>query len=199
MPRKYDLKRRAERQDETRIRIVDATVALHKEIGPARTTIKAIAERAGVERLTVYRHFPDEGLLFGACGARFREKHPPPDPGVWVAEIDPVARVRLALTGLYAWYADNESMIANAERDAELLPALRAARAPFAQYQEAVAAILARGWGRDDDAMMRLAAARLAIDFHSWRSLVQRQALPVQAAIELMVTLIASAGIDRTR
>src|ERR671919_2710297 len=82
-PRKYEKKRRAEQEAETRQRIVEAMVALHREVGPARTTISAIAERAGVERLTVYRHFPDERSLFEACTGHWRASHPPPDPGPW--------------------------------------------------------------------------------------------------------------------
>ena len=82
--RKYTQSRRAEQQSETRRRIVDAVYALHGEIGPARTTIKAIAERAGVERLTVYRHFADEREIFTACSAHFQEEMPPPDPAAWL-------------------------------------------------------------------------------------------------------------------
>ena len=81
--RKYEKKRRAEQESETRRRIVQAVFELHGEIGPARTTIKAIAERAGVERLTVYRHFADEGAIFAACDAHFRSETPPPDPAEW--------------------------------------------------------------------------------------------------------------------
>src|SRR5688500_10745162 len=105
MPRKYELKKRAEAQDETRRRITEATVELHGTIGPARTTISAIAERAGVQRLTVYRHFPDERALLGACTSHWRERHPPPDPGPWTAIEDPRERAERALGELYGWYA----------------------------------------------------------------------------------------------
>ena len=105
MPRKYELKERAERQAETRRRIVDAVVALHRQIGPARTTISAIAERAGVERLTVYRHFADESSLFAACSAHFATEVPPPDPALWSAIRQPRERLRAALLAFYAYYA----------------------------------------------------------------------------------------------
>ena len=72
MKRRYELKERARRQAETRQRIVDAAVELHTSVGPARTTISAIAERAGVERHTVYAHFPDEPTLFRACSTHWR-------------------------------------------------------------------------------------------------------------------------------
>src|SRR3954462_4827896 len=122
MPRKYELKRRAGRQAETHRRIVEATVALHEEVGPAHTSISAIAERAGVERLTVYRHFPDDASLFAACSHRFTEGHPPPDPETWAEIADPVARLRAALGAFYAFYRDGEGMLTNIERDAPQLP-----------------------------------------------------------------------------
>src|SRR5215218_5679232 len=95
--RRYQKKRRAEQEAETRQRIVEAVFALHRECGPARTTISAIAERAGVERLTVYRHFKGEAELFAACSAHFRAEVPPPDPASWVTIREPAARVRSAL------------------------------------------------------------------------------------------------------
>ena len=73
------MKERARRKAETRERIVEATVALHTSIGPARTTISAVAERAGVERHTVYAHFPDDGSLLRACSAHWEARHPSPD------------------------------------------------------------------------------------------------------------------------
>lgn len=194
MPRKYELKRRAERQDETKRRIVDATVALHAEIGPARTTVKAIAERAGVERLTVYRHFPDEGALFGACGARFRELHPPPDPGEWVAIDDPVERLRRALSALYGFYSENQAVLVNSARDAEHLPALQAARAPFGHYLQAVRAILATGWDASTNPELLTAALAHAVELTTWQSLVQRQGLSESEAIELIVRFVRATG-----
>src|SRR5919197_5438087 len=122
--RRYELKERARRQEETRRRIVDATVALHREVGPARTTVSEVARRAGVGRVTVYNHFPDDASLLGACSARFIASHPPPDPSAWAAIADPDARLRAALGEVYAHYRENEAMLANVRRDAALIPAL---------------------------------------------------------------------------
>src|SRR6185437_12658731 len=102
--RKYIKRRRAEQESDTRRRIVEAVYALHGEIGPARTTITAIAERAGVERLTVYRHFEDEAEIFAACGAHFQAKVPPPDPSAWADVTDPAARLSAALLAFYDYY-----------------------------------------------------------------------------------------------
>src|ERR1700680_4230523 len=102
--RKYALKARAETQAETRRRIVEATSALHEEVGPARTTVSEIARRAGVERLTVYNHFPDETSLFEACGAHWMADHPLPDLSAAFADPDPAEGLRQVLTALYGWY-----------------------------------------------------------------------------------------------
>ena len=123
--RKYELKKRAEQVGETRQRITEATVELHRTVGPAATQISEIARRAGVQRVTVYAHFPDETALFAACSAHWRALHPAPDPAPWLGCPDPGERLRLGLRELYAWYRETEPMTANILRDAELVPAMR--------------------------------------------------------------------------
>src|SRR3954471_17610262 len=118
MPRKYELKKRADSVEDTRRRIVEAAVELHGSVGPARTTVSAIAERAGVQRQTYYRHFPEERELFAACSGMWQETHQPPDPEGLREIPDGLERLRAALTGLYAFYEDGEQMIANVARDA---------------------------------------------------------------------------------
>ena len=121
--RKYAQRRRAEQQKQTRDRIVQATMELHEELGPARTTISAIAERAGVERLTVYRHFPDETELFKACSGRFLELQPPPDAARWSDSESPEERTRKALAAFYHYYRQTAGMWHSVYRDIELVPA----------------------------------------------------------------------------
>ena len=106
--RPYRKRRRAQLEAETRLRITEATVDLHGSVGPARTTISAVADRAGVQRATVYRHFPDEDALFDACSSHWRAQHPLPDPAHWAKIDDPDERLRLALGELYDWYEDGE-------------------------------------------------------------------------------------------
>src|SRR5262252_5337560 len=128
MARKYELKQRAEQVEETRRRIVEATSRLHLERGPAATSIAEVARRAGVQRRTVYNHFPDDAALFEACSAHWRALHPPPDPTAWTD-------VRQGLQELYAWYGETEPMTANVLRDVEVLPSLRAVVEPgFGAY-----------------------------------------------------------------
>src|SRR5687767_7292869 len=112
--RTYQKKRRAEREAETRQRIVEATVALHREVGPARTTISAIAERAGVERLTVYRHFPDQRSMFEACTAHYATQVPGPDPATWADIEEPGERLRAVLLAFYDYYRRAEDVLTHA-------------------------------------------------------------------------------------
>ena len=120
MPRRYELRQRAERQDRTRQRIVEAAVALHTSVGPARTTVSAIAERAGVQRHTFYRHFPDDRSLAMACSGLFSETHPLPDPAGWRTIENGDARLRHGLSELYRYYERNAAQLAPIVRDAEI-------------------------------------------------------------------------------
>jgi AcrR family transcriptional regulator len=192
--RKYTKRRRAEQESETRRRIVGAVYALHAEIGPARTTIKAIAERAGVERLTVYRHFADEGEIFAACGAHFRTEIPTPDPAAWAAIEDPADRLRAALLVFYDYYRRGEKMLAKVHQDAAELPALAAELAPFGRFVDAVREELQARWQPGDGAGTRVAAAiGHALRFDTWRSLARVEGLEDPAAAELMVGLVRAA------
>ena len=197
MTRKYDMKRRAKRQEETRQRIVEATVELHKTVGMARTTISAIAEKAGVERLTVYRHFPDERALFSACSGHYMAANPPPDLALWTQVADPEKRLRVALTEVYAYYRRTEPMTANFLRDLPVKPVLLEIGAPYLQLFERMRYVLATGWGVEDERLaLLLAALGHALDFQSWRSLVRQQALDDEQAVELMVKMVRCAMRD---
>ncbi len=171
--RKYELKQRAERLAETRRRITEATLELHRTVGPAATQISEIARRAGVQRRTVYNHFPDEASLFAACSERWQALHPAPDPARWLEVGDPDERLRLALYELYSWYRETEPMTASILRDAELVPALRPIiERGLGAYLEHVRRILTRAFRARGRRRARIdAAGRAAVDFHLWRSL----------------------------
>ena len=191
MTRRYDMKRRAKRQEETRRRIVEATVELHETVGMARTTISAIAQKAGVERLTVYRHFPDERDLFLACSGHWNAANPPPDPASWTQVADPEERLRSALSEVYAYHRRTEPMMANFFRDAPVKPILLEIGAPYLQLFERMRYVLATGWGVEDERLaLLLAALGHALDFHTWRSLVRQQGLDDEQAVELMVKMV---------
>ena len=191
MTRKYDMKRRAERQEETRRRIVEATVELHQTVGMARTTISAIAEKAGVQRLTVYRHFPEERGLFSACTGLYMGANPPPDPASWTQVADPEERLRVALAEVYAYHCRTEPMMANVIRDAQVHPLTREMAEPYFQHWERMRYVLATGWGVEDERLdLLLAALGHALDFQTWHSLVRQQSLDNEQAIEVMVGMV---------
>jgi AcrR family transcriptional regulator len=173
MARVYRLKRRAERQDQTRQRIVEAAVALHTTIGPAATTVSAIAERAGVQRHTFYRHFPDERSLFYACSGLWYERHPLPDLSALADIADPESRLRTGLQGLYAYYAANAAEMIPFVRDAEVHALTREV---FEQSTgpalQALLGILAAPFAARGARRRRLEAAlRTFMNFTTWQGL----------------------------
>lgn len=192
--RPYRKRRRAEQEDQTRLRITEAAVDLHGSVGPARTTIRAVAERAGVQRSTVYRYFPDEEALFGACSAHWAAQHPLPDADAWAAVADPDERLRIALTELYAWFAGGEEMIERVSRDAPLVAAMRQPFEAMGMWFAYAAEVLLRG-RPERGARRRRAKAAIghAISFPTWRSLVREQGLGEDEAVTLMLGLVAAA------
>jgi AcrR family transcriptional regulator len=192
--RKYELKKRAERQRETRRRIVETTVELHRTRGPANTTISEIARRAGVNRLTVYNHFPDVTDLLKACSKSWTERHPAPDPTPWARISDPQERLRTALADLYSFYARTEPMRANVLRDAQTMPELAALlEGSVVPYLEALRDLLAEGWEVSDKNRRRLLATlALALDFHTWRSLERGSGMSRREAVETMLEAVRS-------
>jgi AcrR family transcriptional regulator len=193
MARKYEMKRRARRQEETRRRITEAAVELHQALGPAKTTISAIAERAGVQRLTVYRHFPDERALLSACSSHYEAANPPPDPGPWARIPDPEDRLRRALAETYAYHRRTEPMMTKVLRDAQVHAPTFEVRVPYLRHWDRARYALATGWGAEDQRLKTLLAALgHALDFRTWLSLVHERGLTDEQAIELMVGMVRS-------
>ena len=194
MARKYELKRRAEQQAATRRRIVEAAVELHGDIGPARTSIAAIAELAGVERPTVYRHFPTEADLFRACSSHSWAEHPAPDPGAWQRIHDPAERLRVGLRELYDYYGKHEQRLWNILRDVEEDELVRRFAAERLAHRERAVDVLSAGWGARGGQSRRLrAAVAHAVDYYAWRSL-RRQGLSNKEAADLMAMLAHAAA-----
>jgi len=189
MNRKYEQKERARRKEQTRERIVEAAVDLHTSLGPARTTISGIAERAGVERHTVYAHFPDEPTLYRACSAHWAAAHPLPDLEALTASQDPEQRLRLALEGMYAWYASVEPDLALLLRDSSVVPVVAEVLAETTTDFVHVADALAHGRPRRKTVR---AAIGHALEFETWRSLVRRQGLSQTQAVDVMMLFVAN-------
>ena len=171
--RPYRKRRRARQEEETRRRITEAVVELHRTVGPAKTTVTEVAERAGVSRMTVYNHFPNDAELIEACSTHWSARNPAPDPAGWAA-ADPAERLVGALRELYEWYRGTEDMMGKVLRDAPIVPPLGGImEARWQPYIEEVVHALARGWsvdGADEDELR--AALRIVTDFSTWRALV---------------------------
>ena len=189
--RPYRMKKRAELEEQTRARITESAVVLHEELGPARTSISAIAERAGVRRSTVYRHFPDEEALFAACSSHWGAANPPPDLRAWAAIEDPAERLETALRELYAYYRGTEGMYTSLLRDEPLVPVVQRRLADFYGYLRAIQDILVAGRGLRGRAARRTRAAiGHALAFPTWRSLTREQGLADDDAVGLMCVLV---------
>jgi AcrR family transcriptional regulator len=193
--RRYELRKRADAMQDTRRRITEAAVELHGSIGPARTTITAVAERAGVQRQTVYRHFPTEDDLFTACSGHFAQAHPRPDVEAWGAIADPKERLETALDELYAYYEGTEAMYTNLLRDETLVQPVAARLPHFRAYLDGAARVLAEGWDvRERRRGMLRAAARHAVDFHTWRSLARDGGVRRAGVVELASAMVSRAA-----
>jgi AcrR family transcriptional regulator len=192
MARKYTLRQRAKHQEETRQRIIEAAVYLHQTVGGAKASISAIAELAGVERLTIYRHFPDERSLVMACTSHYQALNPPPDSGPWQNIQDAEQRLRRGLSEIYAFHRRTEQMSLHALHDMEEKPILREVLVPYFAYWEQVRDRLASAWepkNAPHSARIRAAIGH-AISFQTWRSLVREQGLEDGEAIELMASML---------
>jgi AcrR family transcriptional regulator len=195
MPRQYRQRARADRQLATRRRIIDATLDLHETVGAARATVTEIARRAGVSRITVYRHFPDEVSLLQACTGTYNIEHPPPDVSALASIGDPQRRLQTALTGLYGYYAENERMLGGGADALPTVPALGIALQPFFDAVGHLGQMLAVGWPSDGGPGSLLAGAiGHALAFPTWRSLREQQGLTNAQAVSLMVAMVVAAA-----
>jgi AcrR family transcriptional regulator len=199
--RPYRMSRRAEHVDATRERITAATARLHTSIGPANTSVAAIAEEAGVTRLTVYRHFADLDVLFEACRAHWRAENPPPDIGVWSGIADLETRVRTALTRLYGWYRDHADELFPIYRDMTTMPDASQERMR-AENRRLGELLVADAAGEATTGRQLRAAARHLLDYRTWRSLAIGQELSDAEAVEIgvrLMTALAEAPAGRRR
>lgn len=180
-----------------RLRIIEAMVELHEEIGPAATTVTAIAERAGVQRLTVYRHFPDDRAMLGACSAHWLEAHPLPDPAYWTGIADPRTRLETALREIYGFFETGAPMLESVLRDESEMEAVAEVMVPLWDYFREVAGGLSAGWEVNRHGQRRVrAAVGHALDFYTWRSLAN-QGLPNHDAVEFMTGLVSEVAARR--
>jgi AcrR family transcriptional regulator len=191
--RKYTKTRRAEQQEQTRERIVEAVMALHEELGPANTSIKAVAEKAGVQRLTVYRYFPDDISLFQACTSQWLKLNPPPDTAEWANTSQADERCYVALLAFYRYYSQTETMWAGAYRDVATVEALQQPMARFEAYLDQVRDDLLTPWKATGKRKQQLSVTlRHGLQFTTWQSLKRQNQKDKQIA-ELVMTWVHKA------
>lgn len=200
--RKYTPRLRAEKQEETRQRIVEATVELHEKLGPRHASISAIAERAGVQRLTVYRHFPDEIALFAACTGHWLALNPLPDGAAWADIAEPAARCHAAFLAFYRYYRGTDMMWRGSWRDRDDVAGLEGPVAEADAFLDAVAEGLSAAWGAKGKRRHSLhALAYHALIFPTWDSLAGQRARghtlsDTEAAGIMASAMTAAAGAD---
>jgi AcrR family transcriptional regulator len=193
--RPYRQKRRAEQAEQTRARITEAVMQLHQELGPAHTTIKAVAERAGVQRLTVYRHFEDERAMFKACTSLWAQRHPLPDPADWQGIKDAAKRTQAALVAMYGWYRRAAPMLRVSYRDLDAVPALAEPMAGVEAMLDNLCADLLKPWAPKRSARKPMQAAlRHALSFAAWESLASLEVSDHDMAAMIVQWLTALSG-----
>lgn len=189
MTRTYTLKKRAEQQAETRRRIVEAAVELHSTVGPAGTTFSMVAEKAGVQRHTLYAHFPDERALLEGCSSHVEELDPMPAAAPWGAIADRAERLRTGLTAIYAWFERHAALMSCVVRDAEhYAPAQEISRRKFGPFIAGWHEVLGSGLSGKQRPMLAL-----ALDFHTWRTLTRDGGLKSSGAVDAMARAIEGA------
>lgn len=190
--REYRKTKRADDEARTRARIVEAAESLHSTMGPARTTVSAIAASADVTRATVYRHFPDDESLFQACSARWASRQQFPDPQTWEMHDDPLDRLGVGLADIYRYFRHGEQMITLIHRDADVIPPGIAGNRLAAEEQWR--STLLQPFPGRRRTILRAAVAH-ATDFTTWRSLCAGQGLSDAVAVRLMVAMVGKASV----
>jgi AcrR family transcriptional regulator len=189
-PRKYNLGRRAEQQADTRRRIAEATLELHSSVGPAQTTLSMIAERAGVQRHTLYAHFPEERHLFEACSGLAMERDGPPDAAPWRAIKDRDERLRTGLRAIYDWYERNAQMLGCVLRDAEThAPTREISQRVYGPVMAAYRDVLGAGLNAKQRAMLGL-----ALSFFTWRTLTRENGLKQAVVVAAMAQAVEASS-----
>jgi AcrR family transcriptional regulator len=188
------MQRRAAQQANTRQRITESAVELHGTLGPARTSMSAVAAHAGVRRSTLYRHFPDEAALFDACTAHWTAANPPPDLSRWAQIADPQERLRIALNDLHAYYGRTERMLDNLFRDESIVPMVAARFAAFRGYLALAQETLLGGLNpTGPDAPRIRGALGHAIAYSTWKSLVREHGVSGADSVPVLCALVGAA------
>ena len=187
--RPYRMHRRSDNIDDTRLKIVEATVELHGTVGPSATTVMGIADKAGVTRATVYRHFPDDLSLVNACSMHWLSQQVRPRPDAWAKFAGAEVRCRAGLADLYRFYRNGESMLTLIYRDFAYLPTEHQLELQE-RDNHCRDVLLAAFPNRTRGEHCLRAVVGHAVSFWTWRSLCINNQLSNKAAIEAMLTAV---------
>jgi AcrR family transcriptional regulator len=181
------MRKRADQMNQTRQRIVHAAVHLHGTLGPAATSVAGIARAAGVTRLTVYRHFPDEQSLYAACSAHWLSRQHLPNAATWAEIADPIERLQCGLADLYRFYRDGAAMLTRIYRDKDALPAMH--RQGIEQRDRHLRDVLIEPFETMTDPRQVRAIVAHAASFWTWRSLCVEHGLSESEAVDAISAL----------
>ncbi len=188
-PRAYTLSRRALSQQETRERILEATVALHAQKGSIATSYAEIAQRADVAVPTVYKHFPDRGALLAGCTAHASKDAPALGPQVLEGVDGAPARLRALFDAAYRRHEYLEPWMR--WREDRIDPDLAAIFAPMgAAMRSLIEAAIASGKRSPPKAAVALATT--LGEYSAWESLVRGNGLTTSEAAELAAETVAA-------
>jgi AcrR family transcriptional regulator len=196
--RLYRMNLRAQRMEETRLRITEALVELHRTVGPARATVSEVAKRAGVRRMTVYNHFPTDLEMIDACSSHWVSANPPPDPEEWARIRDPDERARRGLEELYRYYRRNRDMVGNFVRDAPLVPALAEimGRKWFPLIETMADTLVADRNATPAGERTLRAVVEVALAYETWRTLTKHE--PGDEAAARVAAAMITGALDAT-
>ena len=181
-PRKYTMDKRRAAVEETRQRILEATLALHAEKGIFGTSWQDIAHRADVSVGTVYKHFPSLEELVPACGELMYAITRPPSledaPEIFARASSLEERLGRLVEALFAFYKRGASYI-ETDFQERRLPAV----VEWEAYMRATIAGLVREAlvpaGPDEHTVRTVSAL---LDFSTFKSFLDRDVPKERAA-----------------
>ncbi|HKF64050.1 MAG TPA: TetR/AcrR family transcriptional regulator [Dongiaceae bacterium] len=178
-PRRYRIEGRRKAMEETRQRILEATVALHADQGVLATTYAQIAARADVALPTVYKYFPDLPRLVAACTRHVDALAPALGPEIFAPGSALEARIEALVTAVFVLHRFQAPWLRHGPPEAGRLPALDEFLAEGqARLRTLIALALAPRYGEAPPPGL-IALFETLLDFSAWQRLTRT--LPAQS------------------
>ena len=168
--------KRAAAVDQTRERIVAATVQAHRELGIQATSWDEIARRAGVGVGTVYRHFRSLDELLPACGQIVEQTMALPTSEEAAHAFDQArsgqARIQRLVQLVFAIYERAAPFIHNIRAERQQLPQLEAW---YQRIENTLDDLLTEALRPLTPSREQYEAARALLDLSTWQAFKQRE------------------------